>query len=191
MSKIGKQPISIPEDVVVDVNQQAVRVKGPKGELEQKLTPKVKVAVSAGQLMVEPVGDSPVARQMWGLTRTLIANMIIGVTEGFKKDLELVGIGFRAEKKDWGISLSLGFSHPVEFEAPEGIEFEVVDKNKITVSGIDKQLVGQTAAKVRSFRPPEPYKGKGVRYAGEEMRKKPGKAGKVGAAFGTAGVEKT
>lgn len=184
MSKIGKKPVSVPEGVEIKIDRQTVKVKGPKGEREQKISPQIRVSVVADQLVVEPGGSSRTARQMWGLTRTSIANMIEGVTEGFKKELELVGIGFRAEKKAGGISLSLGFSHPIEFRPPEGIELEVVDKTKIIILGVDKQLVGQTAAKIRGFRPPEPYKGKGVRYVGEEIRKKPGKAGKVGASIG-------
>lgn len=184
MSKIGKKPIEIPKGVKVNVEGRAVRVQGPKGELKRSLSPRIKVSVTAEEIKVEPRENSRTARQMWGLTRTLLSNMIIGVTQGFKKDLELSGIGFRAEKKGLGLSIAVGFSQPIEFEAPEGITLNVSDKTKIEVRGMNKQLVGQVAAKIRSLRPPEPYKGKGVRYAGEEVRKKPGKAGKVGAAFG-------
>jgi len=181
VSRIGKKPIEIPEGVEVTVDNQVVRVKGPKGELSRKVEREIKVEISEGKIVVRAVSPSRRARQLWGLTRTLIKNMIEGVTEGFKKELELVGVGYRAEKTGEGISLSLGFSHPVEFKPPEGINLEVVDKTKIVVSGIDKQLVGQTAARIRSLRPPEPYKGKGIRYAGEVIKKKAGKAGKAGA----------
>lgn len=186
MSRIGKKPITIPEGVEVTVSGQVVKVKGPKGELSLKVGRGIKVEVSEGKVVVQAASPSKSARQLWGLTRTLIKNMIEGVTAGFKKELELVGIGYRAEKKGEGISLSLGFSHPVEFKPPEGINLEVVDKTKIVVSGIDKQLVGQTAAQIRSLRPPEPYKGKGIKYVDEVIKKKPGKAGKAGAgAFGS------
>lgn len=185
MSKIGKKPIPIPEGIEIDISGQTVTVKGPKGELSQKLGQGIKAKTVDNEVVVNAVSTSKTARQLWGLTRTLIKNMIEGVTEGFKKELELVGIGYRAEKKGDGISLSLGFSHPVEFKAAEGINLEVMDKTKIVVSGIDKQLVGQTAAQIRSLRPPEPYKGKGIKYVDEVIKKKPGKAGKVGTgAFG-------
>lgn len=181
MSKVGKKPITIPEGVKVEVDGQTVRVKGPKGELSRKLEQSIKAEMVDNEILVKAVSSSKKAHQLWGLNRTLLRNMIEGVTVGFKKELELVGIGYRAEKKGEGISLSLGFSHPVEFKAPEGITFDVLDKTKIVVSGIDKQLVGQTAARLRALRPPEPYKGKGIKYADEVIKKKPGKAGKVGA----------
>lgn len=185
MSKIGKKPVAIPKGVTVEVSGQTVSARGPQGELSRKLEQGIKAEVVDNELIVKAVSNSKTARQLWGLNRTLIKNMVEGVTEGFKKELELVGIGYRAEKKPEGISLSLGFSHPIEFKSPEGITLEVADKTKITVSGIDKQLVGQTAARIRSLRPPEPYKGKGVKYADEVIKKKPGKAGKVGTgAFG-------
>jgi large subunit ribosomal protein L6 len=184
MSKIGKQPIKIPEGVDVKISGQAVKVKGPKGELSLKLEREIEPQIEDGKVVVKPVSKSRKARQLWGLSRTLISNMILGVTEGFKKELELVGLGYRVEKKGEGISLALGFSHPVEFDPPEGIDLEVPERTKILVSGIDKQLVGQVAAQIRSFRPPEPYKGKGIRYAGEVVKKKPGKAAKVGEGFG-------
>ncbi len=185
MSKVGKKPITIPNGVEVNISGQTVTIKGPKGGLSRKLEPGIKAEVVDNEIIVKVVTTSKAAHQLWGLNRTLIKNMIDGVTEGFKKELELVGIGYRTEKKGEGISLSLGFSHPVEFKAPKGIELEVADKTKVTVSGIDKQLVGQTAARIRNLRPPEPYKGKGIKYADEVIKKKPGKAGKVGAsAFG-------
>lgn len=184
MSKIGKQPVDIPEGVEVKVRGQTVEVKGQKGELSRKLEQGVKAALVGKTVVVSAVSPSKTARQLWGLDRTLIKNMIEGVTGGFKKELELVGIGYRAEKKGEDLVLSLGFSHPVDFKTPEGITLEVVDKTKITVSGIDKQSVGQTAAKIRGLKPPEPYKGKGIKYADEVIKKKPGKAGKVGTGFG-------
>lgn len=187
MSKIGKKPITIPEGVEVSVSGQRVKVKGPKGELSRKLELGIKPKVVNGEIVVEAVSNSRLARQLWGLNRTLVKNMADGVTEGFRKELELVGIGYRAEKKGGGISLSLGFSHPVEFRPPEGITLEVADKTKIVVSGIDKQVVGQTAAQIRGLRPPEPYKGKGIKYVDEVIKTKPGKAGKVGTGFGTPG----
>ena len=183
MSKIGKKPIAIPAGVEIKIDGQTVRVKGPKGEIRRRLEREIKAEVADGKVVITPRSNSRTARQLWGLNRTLVSNMVAGVTEGFRKELELVGIGYRAEKKGDGLSLSLGFSHPVEFPAPAGIVLEVVEKTKITVEGIDKQLVGQTAAKIRALRPPEPYKGKGIRYVGEIVRKKPGKAGKVGTGF--------
>jgi large subunit ribosomal protein L6 len=185
MSKIGKKPIPIPEGVTVDISGQTINVKGPKGELSRKLEPGIKAEVTDDGIVVQAVSSSRRARQLWGLSRTLLQNMVAGVTMGFKKELELVGIGYRAEKKGDDLILALGFSHPVEFKAPAGITLEVADKTKVTVAGIDKQLVGQTAARLRALRPPEPYKGKGIRYASEVIKKKAGKAGKVGAgAFG-------
>ena len=184
MSKVGKKPIAIPKGVEVKINGQTVEVKGPKGVLSQKIERGVMVEVAGNEILVKAVSPSRTAHQLWGLSRTLLQNMIEGVTVGFKKELELVGIGYRAEKKEGGISLSLGFSHPIEFQPPEGITLEVLDKTKIVVSGIDKQLVGQIASQIRALRPPEPYKGKGVKYVDEIIKKKPGKTGKVGAAFG-------
>ena len=184
MSKIGKQPIAILEGVEVKIDGQTVTVKGPKGELSRKLEQGIKAKIVENEVIVEKVSKSRAARQLWGLNRTLISNMIGGVTEGFKKDLELVGIGYRVEKKGENLTFALGFSHPVEFKTPEGITLEVADKTKVAVLGIDKQLVGQTAARIRSLRPPEPYKGKGIKYADEVIKTKPGKAGKVGTGFG-------
>lgn len=184
MSKIGKNPIAIPEGVEVKIDGQTVTVKGPKDELSRKLEQGIEAEIVDSKIVVKKVSTSRAARQLWGLNRTLIKNMVDGVTKGFKKELELVGIGYRVEKKGEDLVFSLGFSHPVEFKAPEGITFEVADKTKVTALGIDKQLVGQTAARIRSLRPPEPYKGKGIKYADEVIKKKPGKAGKVGAGFG-------
>jgi len=186
MSKVGKKPIAVPQGVEVSVAGQTVKVKGPKGELSRKLEQGIKAEIQGNGVLVKAVSSSKRAHQLWGLNRTLVQNMIEGVTVGFKKELELVGIGYRAEKKGEDLSLSLGFSHLVEFKAPTGITLEVLDKTKIVVSGVDKQLVGQAASKIRALRPPEPYKGKGVKYADEVIKKKPGKAGKVGTGAGTA-----
>lgn len=187
MSKIGKKPVIIPEGVKVGVSQGEIEVEGPAGRLRRELPPQLKVEVADGKVMVSPTSPSRRARQLWGLTRSLIQNMVVGVKEPFRKELELTGIGYRAEKKGDDLLLSLGFSHPIEFKAPEGIKLEVVDKVKIIVSGADKQRVGQVAAQIRGLKPPEPYKGKGFKYADEVVRKKPGKAGKAGASLGAGG----
>jgi len=184
MSKIGKKPIPILEKTEITIKGQTVTVKGPKGELLRKLEQGIQAEIVDNEVIVKKVSPSRAARQLWGLNRTLIKNMIDGVTEGFKKELELVGIGYRVEKTGEDLTFALGFSHPVEFKAPEGITLEAADKTKVTVLGIDKQLVGQTAARIRSLRPPEPYKGKGIRYSDEVVKTKPGKAGKVGTGFG-------
>ena len=179
MSRIGKQPITIPEEVSVEVNDRTVTVKGNKGELAYEIRPGASVVQRDGKLEVKMSGSSKSASAYWGLTRALISNMILGVSEGFEKKLELVGVGYRVRSGVNGISLTLGYSHPVEFKKPDGVEIEVEDNKNITIRGIDKQLVGQTAAKIRELRKPEPYKGKGIRYAGEEVKTKPGKAGKI------------
>lgn len=184
MSKVGKKPITIPDGVKVGVSGGEIEVEGPAGKLKREFPAKLKVEVIDDKVAVSSVGSSRRALQLWGLTRSLIQNMVAGVKKPFRKELELTGIGYRVEKKADGLSLSLGFSHPVEFKAPEGIELEVIDKAKIVVSGADKQLVGQVAAQIRSLKPPEPYKGKGFKYADEVVRKKPGKAGKAGATLG-------
>jgi large subunit ribosomal protein L6 len=180
MSRIGKLPITIPEKVAVEVGDKVVRVKGPKGELEQHFLPVVTVKVDGGTVTVERLGDSKPHRSAHGLTRTLVSNMIEGVSTGFRKSLEIQGVGYRAAKAGNNLNLTLGYSHPVSYDAPEGIAFAVEGTNKIHVDGIDKQRVGQVAAEIRDLRPPEPYKGKGIRYSGEVVRKKLGKAGKAG-----------
>jgi len=180
MSRIGKLPVTIPEKVTVEVADSVVRVKGPKGQLEQRILPVVQVKVDAGRVVVERNGDAKEHRSAHGLTRTLVSNMIEGVSKGFRKSLEIQGVGYRAAKAGNGLNLTLGYSHPVSFEAPAGIAFAVEGTNKIHVDGIDKQRVGQVAAEIRDLRPPEPYKGKGIRYDGEVVRKKLGKAGKAG-----------
>jgi large subunit ribosomal protein L6 len=175
MSRIGKQPIPVPDGVTVDVKPGHVTVKGPKGELAQDLSAEMKVGLTDGTLTVERPTDRGEHRALHGLTRSLIANMVEGVTEGFEKRLEVQGVGFRAQLRGKALELALGFSHPVSIEAPEGIEFEVPQPTEIVVRGIDKQQVGQVAADIRKRRPPEPYKGKGVRYAGEHVTRKVGK----------------
>ena len=182
MSRIGKQPVEIPSGVTVEVAGDGVSVKGPGGELVQKVSPDMKVTVADGEVRVERPSDEREHRALHGLTRSLIANMVEGVTKGFQKNLEIQGVGYRAALKGKDIELQVGFSHPVDFPAPQGIEFEVPAPNRITVKGIDKQLVGETAARIRRIRKPEPYKGKGIRYEGEYVRKKAGKAAKTAVA---------
>jgi len=181
MSRIGKLPVTVPTGVDVTVNEDIVRVKGPKGELSQSIAPQfVDVKLDGGTLTVERKGDSKPFRSTHGLSRTLIANMVEGVSKGFRKSLEISGVGYRVAKSGEKLTLSLGYSHPVAFEAPEGVVLSVEGQTKIHVDGIDKQAVGQVAADIRRLREPEPYKGKGIRYEGERIRKKLGKAGKAG-----------
>ena len=180
MSRIGKLPVAIPEKVTVEVADSVVRVKGPKGELSQHVLPVVTVKVDGSNVVVERKGDTKPHRSAHGLTRTLVANMVEGVSKGFRKSLEIQGVGYRASKAGNNLNLALGYSHPVSYEPPEGIAFALEGTTKIHVDGIDKQRVGQVAAEIRDLRPPEPYKGKGIRYEGEVVRKKLGKAGKAG-----------
>jgi large subunit ribosomal protein L6 len=175
MSRIGKKPIQIPDGVTVQVAPGRVSVKGPKGELSQVVSLEMKVEQSDGVLTVERPTDRGEHRALHGLTRSLIANMVEGVTDGFERRLEIQGVGYRARLQGKALELALGYSHPVKLAAPDGIEFEVPRPTEVIVRGIDKQLVGETAAQVRKSRPPEPYKGKGVRYAGEHVRRKVGK----------------
>jgi len=181
MSKIGKMPIPIPEKVNVEINGNTVMVKGPKGSLEQVFRPEIKVKKKQGKIIVSAKKENRVSRSLHGLTRSLIANMVKGVIGGYDKVLELHGVGYRAKMEGGTLRLRVGFSHPVRIEPPKGIEFEVEGKDVVTVKGIDKQLVGQTAAKIRDVRPPDAYKGKGIRYKGEVIKLKPGKAAKIGA----------
>ena len=179
MSRIGKAPIEIPKGVEVSVSGPIVTVKGPKGELKHECPELISAAVDEGAVSVSRADDTREARALHGLTRSLINNMVIGVSIGFRKDLEIVGVGYRAAAKgNDALELALGFSHPVNVQAPPGVTFEVPEPTKIGVIGIDKAVVGQTAAVIRSYRKPEPYKGKGVRYAGERVVRKAGKAGK-------------
>jgi len=175
MSRIGKQPVEIPNGVEVKIDGSTVHVKGPKGQLEFEPHPEMEVVVEDGEVRVKRPTDQSNHRALHGLTRSLIANMVEGVTEGFKRTLEIQGVGYRAEKKGKGLTLHLGYSHTIDYEAPEGVSLETPDQTTIVVEGIDKQQVGQTAAVIRGFRPPEPYKGKGVRYQGEYVRRKAGK----------------
>ncbi len=178
MSRIGKQPIPVPAGVDVKIDGSTVTVKGPKGELTRTFSDIITIKQEDGVIIVERPDDSREARSLHGLTRTLIANMVTGVSEGYVKNLEIVGVGYRAALKGKDLELALGFSHPVIVSPEPGITFEVPAPNKITVSGIDKQRVGQVAADIRKWRKPEPYKGKGIRYEGEYVRRKLGKAAK-------------
>ena len=181
MSRIGKLPVAVPAGVNVTIGEGEVSVKGPKGELHQHILAQVVGGiVGADTVLVERKGDAKPHRAAHGLTRTLIANMVEGVSKGFRKSLEIQGVGYRAAKAGDKLNLTLGYSHPVVFTPPEGITLSVEGTNKVHVDGIDKQRVGQVAAEIRQLRKPEPYKGKGVRYAGEVIRKKLGKAGKAG-----------
>lgn len=178
MSRIGKLPITVPSGVDVKIDGQKVTVKGSKGELTLVVAEPIRVAVEEGQILVTRPNDERESRALHGLSRTLIHNNIIGVTEGYAKSLEVVGTGYRVQQKGQGLELQLGFSHPVNFDAPEGIQLAVEGAAKITVSGISKQAVGEAAANIRKLKKPEPYKGKGIRYADEVVRRKAGKAGK-------------
>jgi large subunit ribosomal protein L6 len=175
MSRIGKQPIEVPEGVTISLAPGRVTVNGPKGELSQAVSPAMKIEQSNGTVTVERPTDRGEHRALHGLTRSLIANMVEGVTDGFEKRLEIQGVGYRARLQGKALELALGYSHPVSVSAPEGIEFEVPQPTEVIVRGIDKQLVGEIAARIRKQRPPEPYKGKGIRYAGEHVRRKVGK----------------
>ena len=175
MSRIGKKPIAIPSGVTVTLQGQTVTVKGPKGQLAWTLTEEVEVSQDASQLTLATREDTQRARGMWGLSRTLVSNMVEGVTKGYEETLELVGVGYRASMKGQSLSMQLGFSHDVDIKPPAGITFVVPKQTEIKISGIDKQVVGEIAAQIRRIRPPEPYKGKGVRYSGEKVRRKEGK----------------
>ena len=177
MSRIGRLPITVPSGVDVTIDGATVSVKGPKGELNHRVPAPIEVALEDGTITVTRPNDERESRSLHGLTRTLIDNMIVGVTNGYQKQLEVVGTGYRVQAKGQDLEFALGYSHPVPVKAPEGISF-AVEGNKVTVSGIDKQRVGETAANIRKLRRPDPYKGKGVRYAGEQNRRKAGKAGK-------------
>lgn len=179
LSRIGKMPIEIPKGVEVRIEGNRVTARGPKGELSREVDPEMRLELSDSQLRVIPPSDQPRHRAMHGLTRTLIHNLVVGVSQGYTKTLELVGVGYRAQMQGNKLVLSVGYSHPVEITPPPGIEFEVDGTSRIMVKGIDKELVGQVAADVRKVRPPEPYKGKGIRYQGEYVRRKAGKAGKA------------
>ncbi|MEQ1737216.1 MAG: 50S ribosomal protein L6 [Rhodoglobus sp.] len=178
MSRIGRLPIAIPAGVEIKIDGQQVAVKGPKGELSLSVKAPITVAIEDGQIQVTRPDDERESRSLHGLTRTLIANQIIGVTEGYTKGLEVVGTGYRVQSKGNSIEFALGYSHSITVDPPQGLSFAIEGNNQITVSGIDKQAVGEVAANIRKLRKPEPYKGKGVRYAGEVVRRKAGKSGK-------------
>jgi large subunit ribosomal protein L6 len=182
MSRIGRMPITLPQGVEIDQQGRTLRVKGPLGQLQRDLHPEMRLERSDGELRVVRPTDEPRHRALHGLTRTLVNNMVTGVTTGFTKGLEISGVGYRAQLQGEKLVLALGYSHPVEMTPPDGIEFRVETPTRVAVFGADKELVGQVAARIRSKRKPEPYKGKGIRYAGEQILRKAGKAGKVGGA---------
>jgi large subunit ribosomal protein L6 len=180
MSRIGRLPIAVPSSVDVTIDGPQVTVKGPKGTLSRRLHPDMTVSREDATIVVSRPTEQKTHKQLHGLTRTLVNNMVVGVTDGYRKGLEITGVGYRATLNGRKLTLNLGYSHPIEIEPPEGISFEVENPTRLAVIGIDKELVGQMAARIRSTRKPEPYKGKGVRYAGEQIRRKAGKAGKIG-----------
>jgi large subunit ribosomal protein L6 len=180
MSRIGRLPIAVPSTVDVTIEGRRLTVKGPKGTLSRELHPDMTVSRDEGNLVVTRPTEQKTHKQLHGLTRTLVNNMVVGVTDGYRKGLEITGVGYRAVKVGEKLQLSLGYSHQIDIEPPAGISFEVETPTRLAVVGIDKELVGQIAAKVRATRKPEPYKGKGVKYAGEKIRRKAGKAGKIG-----------
>jgi large subunit ribosomal protein L6 len=180
MSRIGRLPITVPSGVDVTIDGRNVTVTGPKGTLSRSLHPDITVSREDGTLVVTRPTEQKTHKQLHGLTRTLVNNMVVGVTDGYRKGLEITGVGYRATLNGKKLTLNLGYSHPIEIDPPDGISFEVENPTRLAVVGIDKELVGQIAAKVRATRKPEPYKGKGVRYSGEYIRRKAGKAGKIG-----------
>jgi len=175
MSRIGKKAVAIPSGVTVTLDGQTVAVKGPKGQLSWTVAEEIEVKQDGGELLLSKRTDSTRAQAMWGLSRTLVANMVQGVTQGYERTLELVGVGYRAAMKGSNLSMQLGFSHDVDIKPPQGVSFAVPKQTEIRIAGIDKQVVGEIAAQIRRIRPPEPYKGKGVRYQGEKVRRKEGK----------------
>ena len=177
MSRIGRKPVPVPKDVTVQVNGNVITAKGPKGELTRALHPSMKLSLDAGQVLVTRPSEETMHRALHGLSRTLVANMVEGVSKGFEKVLEIQGVGYKAEVSPKGLNLSLGFSHPVKYDAPAGIKLAVENATVVRISGPSKEMVGQVAAEIRSIRAPEPYKGKGVRYQGERVRRKAGKTG--------------
>jgi len=175
MSRIGKMPVELPKGVEARVDGGTLHVKGPKGELSLGVNPEMSVAVEDGEVRVSRPSDQKRHKALHGLTRSLIFNMVEGVTEGFRKELEIIGVGYRADMKGSTLNLQLGFSHPIDFQPPEGVSIQTPDQTTIVIEGADKQAVGQAAAVIRGYRPPEPYKGKGIRYQGEHVRRKAGK----------------
>jgi len=177
MSRIGKKPVVLPKAVTATVTGHNIKVKGPKGELERSLPAAMTVAVQDGAVVVTRPSDESNHKALHGLTRTLVANMVEGVTTGFSKQLEIVGVGYKAETRPYGLLLALGFSHTIEYKAPKGIKLTAPQPTQVIIEGANKELVGQVAAEIRGLRPPEPYKGKGIKYVGEQIRRKAGKAG--------------
>jgi large subunit ribosomal protein L6 len=177
MSRIGKLPVTVPSGVTVTQDGNRITVKGPRGELTRTLPPVITVTLENGTLTAARPSDDPSHKALHGLTRSLVSNMVDGVTKGFQKTLEIVGVGYKAEARPYGLQLALGFSHPIEYRAPAGIKLTAPNPTTVVVDGADKEVVGQVAAELRSLRPPEPYKGKGVKYQGETVRRKAGKAG--------------
>jgi large subunit ribosomal protein L6 len=177
MSRIGKKPVTVPQGVTLDLKGSEVAVKGPKGELRRQLHPEMQLALANGIFTVTRPSEEQRHKALHGLTRTLVQNMIDGVSKGFTKTLEIQGVGYKAEAKPYGVNLVVGFSHPVKYEAPKGIKISVENNTTVKIEGADKEKVGQVAAELRAVRPPEPYKGKGVRYQGEQVRRKAGKTG--------------
>jgi large subunit ribosomal protein L6 len=177
MSRIGKNPIAVPNGVSITLNGNQITVKGPKGELSRVIPADMMISQDTGTVTVNRPSDDPKHKALHGLSRTLIANMVEGVTKGFSKQLDIVGVGYKAETRPYGLQLALGFSHPVEYKAPKGIKLTAPAPTQIIIEGANKEVVGQVAAELRSLRPPEPYKGKGIKYQGEQIRRKAGKAG--------------
>jgi large subunit ribosomal protein L6 len=177
MSRIGKNPITVPSGVSIALDGNRITVKGPKGELSRVIPADMKISQDTGTVTVNRPSDDPKHKALHGLSRTLIANMVEGVTKGFSKQLDIVGVGYKAETRPYGLQLALGFSHPIEYKAPKGIKLTAPAPTQIIIEGANKEIVGQVAAELRSLRPPEPYKGKGIKYAGEQIRRKAGKAG--------------
>ncbi len=177
MSRIGKRPVTLPKGVTLDLQGQVVAVKGPKGELRRSLHPDMQLALADGAFTVGRPSDEKKHKSLHGLTRTLVQNMVDGVSKGFTRTLEIQGVGYKAEAKPYGVNLIVGFSHPVKYEAPKGIKISVENNTVVKIEGADKEIVGQVASELRAVRPPEPYKGKGIRYQGEQVRRKAGKTG--------------
>ena len=177
MSRIGKKPVTIPKGVTVTLDGSKITVKGPKGELSRSLPGAMLVSMVDNEVIIQRPSEENEHKALHGLTRTLVANMVEGVTAGFSKQLEIIGVGYKAETRPYGLQLALGFSHPIEYRAPAGIKLTAPQPTQVTIQGANKEMVGQVAAEIRSFRPPEPYKGKGIKYVGEQVRRKAGKAG--------------
>ena len=177
MSRVGRRPVAIPSGVTVEVRENTLRVKGPKGELVRTLPADIAVAVEGSEVKVSRPSDEPRHKALHGLSRALVANMVQGVAQGFERKLEIQGVGYKAEARPWGVNLVVGYSHPVEFRVPEGVKVSVENNTIVKIEGADKEKVGQVASEIRKVRPPEPYKGKGIRYQGEQVRRKAGKTG--------------